>query len=80
MVLFREHRSSLSESMETVKEIESLDDIYNSTDFKKYEIVNDLRIDPYCYDSRINWDTYIVTSPDYGIVGFTNGPIQEKKA
>lgn len=34
------------------------------------------RIDPRpIYDERIGWHTYIVSLEDYGVLGFTDGPI-----
>jgi len=32
-------------------------------------------VEPYCFDSRIGWDTYIVTV-DHRAVGFTDGPVR----
>ena len=34
-----------------------------------------IEVKPYCYDSRIDWDTYIVTV-DHQAVGFTDGPVK----
>jgi hypothetical protein len=71
-ILFRKHRGSLSESMTTVKEVKSLDDIYNYCELDKFGISNNLKIEYYGEDSRINWSTYIVTHKNYGVLGFTN--------
>lgn len=44
------------------------------------KVVNDVcgpgevRVEPYCYDDRIEWDTYIVTL-DGRATGFTDGPL-----
>ena len=75
MKKYREHRGSLSESMKTVQEFETKQDLINylkqnfSVPFYGYN----LRLDHYCMDKRINWDTYIVTIKGFGVVGFTDG-------
>jgi len=33
-----------------------------------------ISVERYCYDSRIKWDTYVVTVDGQG-VGFTDGPV-----
>ena len=33
-----------------------------------------LKVEPYLFDKRIGWDTYIVTL-DGNAIGFTNGPL-----
>ena len=43
-----------------------------SIQFKKKQI----HVKPYGYDDRINWDTHIVTIDEYGVFGFTDGPIK----
>jgi hypothetical protein len=69
---FREHRGSLEESMKTIINVESLNDIQKLfPDSKKIEIKK------YCYDDRINWDTFIVTDEN-GVLGFTNGNLNKK--
>ncbi len=74
-MLFREHRGLLSDSMETMEVVSSLSDIWDivKKDLTPYGIKNDLRIEYYGCDSRIGWDTYIITIPGYGVLGFTNG-------
>ncbi len=78
---FREHRGSLSDAMETVVEVDSITDIENiinkSWDYfgKKVE---QIKIEFYAHDSRIDWETYIVTYRLFGeeqfyVAGFTNG-------
>jgi len=75
--LFRYHRGGLTESMATTIEIESKKELISilnknifGTDFEN------ITIEPYCFDSRINWDTYIVHLEDYGVIGFTNGELR----
>jgi len=76
-ILFRFHRGSLDESMETVEEVDSFEDllllIAESMDL---ELVS-LSYKPYGYDHRINWDTQIVMGRFKGFyaawpVGFLN--------
>ena len=43
---------------------------------EKSDLEKHLIIEPYRYDYRINWDTYIVYLPDQGILGFTDGPVE----
>jgi hypothetical protein len=80
---YREHRGGLTESMETVVEIEGADDlmrIINAGRAQWYQpaiTIDQLAVEPYGYDGRIDWDTHIVTV-DGAAVGFTDGPIQTK--
>jgi len=78
---FREHRGSLSDAMETVVEVNGISDIATiinkSWDYfgKKVE---QFKIEFYCYDERIDWETYIVTyrlsgEEQFYVAGFTNG-------
>jgi hypothetical protein len=34
-----------------------------------------VRVIPYCYDERIDWNTYMVMLDKYGVFGFTDGPV-----
>ena len=74
---YRDHRGGLAESMETVQKLESKDDLVNYLQSKvnEYDPAVDcskIIIKPYGYDSRINWDTHIVTLDGYGVFGFTD--------
>ena len=73
--LYRDHRGSFDDSMRTVQEFESRDDLRKHLE-KTYMEVGTIFIKPYWIDNRIDWDTYIVTV-DNGVVGFTNGPVPE---
>lgn len=59
-LLFRFHRGGLNESMETVTEIESFEElimlITSSWDVQPTRIT----IEPYMFDERIGWDTQLV--------------------
>lgn len=81
----RRHRGSLSESMTTVVEIRNFDaliDIIRS-DFGWFAhplaVDKDtVHVSPYGsgMDTRIGWNTYIVTVDLFGVWGFTNGPLE----
>lgn len=72
MTLFRFHRGTLADSMETVVEFKGL--------FELIEILNTVYdpgkvlVKPYGFDARIGWDTYLVTI-DGNAVGMTDGPV-----
>ena len=69
---FRPHRGSLSDAMKEVSEIEP-----SMETLKQLLILSDekLEIKYYCYDERIDWDTYIVVVNGQ-TVGFTDGPVE----
>jgi len=71
MALFRQQRGSLDASMETVKEVKTLDDVWNLIDLKDFGIKKDLSIKHYCYDKRINWNTFIISNSK-SVIGFSN--------
>ena len=79
-LLFRFHRGGLDESMQTVTEIHSMADLINLTQEKWGDMLRGISIEPYGYDERIQWDTYIVTAVVgtnqdrvSAVVGFLNG-------
>ncbi|WP_243374552.1 hypothetical protein [Geotalea sp. SG265] len=37
-----------------------------------------VKINPYGYDERTGWETYIVKVTSQGVVGFTDGPVDEQ--
>jgi hypothetical protein len=43
----------------------------------KYDL-NNLTVKEYMIDARIGWDTYIVHLEDFGVLGFTNGPVSKE--
>jgi hypothetical protein len=84
MILFREHRGSLDESMKTVIEIEPTKEALRALvveRFKQLGIVwlirdrDQVRVDRQGFDERTGWDTHIVTVDNWGPVGFTSGPV-----
>lgn len=78
---FRFHKGGLSESMNTVVEFDSFEELVKiiKVSFNGYPLTidsNTLRISPYKWDERISWDTHIVVLDDYGVVGMTDGPVK----
>lgn len=79
MILFRQHRGGLEESMATVREVDSLsqlvDIIREDDDSVSAESI---KIAFMCFDNRTGWDTYVVTT-DNKAVGFTNGKFDDQR-
>ena len=78
----RQHRGGFSESMATVVEIEPtrstlLQAIRASDMIGLPESITEdhLRVIPTGIDTRNRWDTHIVTIKDWGIYGYTDGPL-----
>lgn len=84
---FREHRGGLADSMQTEVELVDHDALlahirhllrhYPTAPEVTPETVD---IQPYSYDERIGWTTYIVTLKKYGVVGFTDSPAVAKSS
>jgi hypothetical protein len=77
MPLFRFHRSTLEESLRTVRTITSREELI---EFVAKELgftlaEADLKIAAYGFDARTGWSTYIVTVDGLGVVGFTDGEL-----
>lgn len=80
--LVREHRGSLADSMETVREVKDREELLAiiQSQLRPFGVAVDaqqLHIDPYAYDSRISWDTHLITIDGYGVWGMANGPLNE---
>jgi len=76
---FRFHRGSLEESLQTVREVESLDDV---RELLIWQVVLSLLPEYfkltcryYTYDKRINWQTWVILN-DGLPVGFSNGELK----
>lgn len=80
-LLFRKHRGGFSESMATVVEVKTLNDLTNEVEKIVGGLVSDgmIRSERYAYDERNGWDTFVVTVTGVGVVGFTNGPVKTLK-
>lgn len=78
----REHRGSLVDSMATVTVIEPTAEAIARLaslamlDYGVAFTADQVKIEWYCYDPRIGWETYIVTLEGYGVFGFTDGPLE----
>jgi len=78
---YRDHRGSLSDSMNTMRDVNSIDEIkqhlnefYNP--FGK-EVV-DIKFEKVGFDDRVNWDTYYVLQKlkgekEFTIAGMSDG-------
>lgn len=69
---YRSHRGLLEDSMATVVEIEA--SLFALADLLHVE-PNRITVEPYCYDQRIDWDTYIVCV-DGAPWGFTDSALK----
>lgn len=79
----RQHRGSLSKSLLTVVEIApTREALLHSINSHMPMVVTDehVTVKPYCFDERIGWDTFIVVIKDYGVYGFTDGPVTETQS
>ncbi len=77
---FREHRGGLAESLETTVEVQTKAELAahmrsKISPFGFFFEDDDLTVEPYGFDDRIGWDTYIVQIDGYGVAGFTNGAL-----
>ena len=64
-MLYREHRSTLSESMKTSREVTCLADIGKGLSTRHY-----------LYDARNGWNTWIITDSEGRAIGFSNGELK----
>lgn len=65
-IFYREHRGSLAESMTTVREVTKLSDIKGAHSCVYY-----------CFDHRIDWETYLILDADCCPLGMANGELKE---
>ena len=87
MIKFREHRGSLADSMETLTYCADRNGLIGCIRRLLGEWVTGnfdaglLRIEKYGegIDDRNGWDTYVVTYDGFGVVGFTDGAVEEWK-
>lgn len=83
----RQHRGVYVESMTTVIEIEPtktalLQAVVASGMIGLPDPLTEdqISVEPYKHDSRNGWYTHIVTLKDWGVYGFTDGPLREPSA
>lgn len=78
MTQYRDHRGSLDDSLATLRELHTFDDLVhhlNATCLGFEVRPSAIDIKPYLADGRIGWlDQHIVTVAGFGVVGFTDGP------
>ena len=77
MFKYRDHRGGLVESMETVREMTDFAELKGHV--TKIFGEGKITVKHYCYDARINWDTYIVCHDGRGI-GFTDSPVHTQES
>lgn len=78
---FRDHRSSYEESMKTVQEFNSKQEIidYLNEEWAKFNIeVADVQFHHLCFDERNGWDTWLVMfcfegQDIYPVAGLSDG-------
>lgn len=66
-IKYRPHRGTLAEAMAELKEFSSIEEMFNSIrcDHPNAFAFSDIYISYYCYDSRIDWETYVVSVGKY---------------
>ena len=84
---YRDHRGSLSDSMQTEIEVNTINDIIEHLNvfYKDFnEEVEEIAFVHVGFDDRINWDTYYVlqrlkSEKHFTVAGMSNGRIGEAK-
>lgn len=77
----RQHRGSLSDSMETAEDIAPTIEAIKAYFIKNSDPIfyslyqGDIEVKPYGFDERINWNTHIITV-NGNAVGFTDRAIE----
>jgi hypothetical protein len=64
--------------METVCEVSSKAELAKllAKEYAPIPVSEDrLSVVAYFYDTRTNWNTYLVAIEDFGVAGFTDGPL-----
>lgn len=83
---YRDHRGSLSDSMETEREVNSVDEIKKHLN-KLYnqfgKEIEEVKFEHVGFDDRIGWDTYYVTKrlkgeKEFTVAGMSDGLINKK--
>lgn len=78
MSKFRPQRRTLAEAMDEMVEIDGMAGLRKHLERDGYraETLDKMTVEAYFgIDKRIGWDTYIVHSEGYGVLGFTDGPL-----
>lgn len=79
MTRYRPHRGGLDESMALVREVASRDELQRHLAVGPFPVTI-VAVEPYGFDPRIGWDTYLVRGrfePDGAlfVLGYTDGPL-----
>jgi hypothetical protein len=86
-MLYRDHRGSLADSMDTVREFNTLDELqqYLSDEWKHSykgidKKVEEIKIEYIGYDKRINWNTWhvsirVTNEENFWVAGMLNGKV-----
>jgi len=82
MTKLRDHKGTLEDAMQTVREIQTFGDLMkdinaNLSPYVGLIAAERVSVNRYYFDDRIKWDTHIVTIAGYGVYGFTDGPVEE---
>ncbi len=72
MTQFRPHRGQLEQSLREVVDVDSFDELISVLDLLLQATTDNTKLEYYCYDDRIGWETYIVLV-NGNAVGFTDG-------
>jgi len=79
---YRDHRKGLDESMETVQDFYSVEEIkkYLNSIYEPLGEVAEIKFRYVCFDDRINWDTYYVLkrlngSEQFTVAGYSDGTL-----
>ena len=76
----RPHRGTLAEAMWEVREIEPTEKAVRNFFYILYGeapyMEGKLKVEPYGYDARIDWNAHIITVNESAI-GFTDGPLED---
>lgn len=77
----RAHRELLSESIQTMREVRSMEEFHEyfqeTLPMSWQGLVTNIQSASHqTHDARTGWDqTYIITLPGYGVLGFADGPL-----
>ena len=78
---YRDHRGNLLDSMATVQEVNSVEEIKQHLNkfFNQFgKSVGEIKFEYVCYDERVGWDTYFVLQrlegeEDFTVAGTSDG-------
>lgn len=74
-VLYRPHRAIFTDAVEEIKEFPSVKEMFEwlVKEHHGYLSLDNIYISYYCYDVRIDWETFIITTrrySDHEAIGF----------